>query len=368
MKIFFDGKIFSMQFYGGVSRIFFELIRSFAKKKVVEQILYRGLYVDRYPFDRKWFKRYYGLKNPVGHGSRFIKAFDNMALEFAYNLNTTSKLIYHGTYYRFPRRPKGPLVIHVFDMIHELFNGDSNTRILKKKAINAADLIISISESTKKDIYKLHQVNPQKIVVAYPGVSSIFYIGNQKISALSKGKRFNERPYMLYVGNRDWYKNFNLLLKTFINRKYFYDFDLVLVGGSKNLSLQHQEAIHRCSGKGAWLKHKFCNDRELAELYSNASVFISTSLYEGFGITLAEAMACGCPVIARNISSMPEVVGNAGLLFDPNDPEDLGRKIDRIISDRSLAIDLVRKGRLQAQRFNWEAMADAVYEGYLRLI
>lgn len=368
MIVFFEGKIFSLQFHGGVSRIFFELMRLFAKKKIVEQIFYRGLYIDRYPFDKKWFKRYYGLKNPIGRGSRFIKAFDNKVLEFAYNLNANSKLIYHATYYRFPRRPKGPVVIHVFDMIHELFSGNLDIKILKKKAINAADLIISISESTKKDICRLHQIDPQKIVVAYPGLSSIFNKRSREISAPSKRERINERPYMLYVGNRDWYKNFDLLLNTFISQKYFNDFDLILAGGSKNLSIQQKEAINKCSGKGAWLKHKFCNDRELAELYSNATVFISTSEYEGFGITLIEAMACGCPVIARNISSIPEVVGNAAILFDPKDPEDLGRKIDRIITDRSLAIDLVRQGKLQAQQFTWEAMADAVYKGYLRLI
>ncbi len=79
-------------------------------------------------------------------------------------------------------------------------------------------------------------------------------------------------------------------------------------------------------------------------------------------------MACGCPVIASNTSSIPEVVGNAALLFNPESPEELGRHIDRIINDSSTSIDLIKKGKLQAQKFSWEAMTSAVYEGYSRLI
>lgn len=365
MKVFFDGKIFSLQRYGGISRLFFELMRSFGQAQRVEQILYRGAYIDHYPFDREWFKRYYGFRTPVTPGRRFIKPLDDMGMELAYRLNATSDLIYHSTYYRIPKRLRGPLVVHTYDMIHELYSGDVNTKILKKKAFNTADLIISISESTKKDLCELHQIDPQRVVVAYPGVSSVFHKHTRHIST---AERNEERPYLLYVGNRGWYKNFDLLLKTFISQEYFYGFDLVLVGGGKNLTVQQQEAVSKSPGKGVWLKMRFCNDSELAELYSNATAFVCTSLYEGFGIPLVEAMACGCPVIAANTSSIPEVVGNAALLFNPENPEELGRHIDRIINDSSISIDLIKKGKLQAQKFSWEAMTNAVYEGYSRLI
>lgn len=368
MKVFFDGQIFSLQRYGGISRLFFELMRSFGQAQRVEQILYRGAYIDHYPFEKEWFKRYYGLRRPIARGHRFIEPFDNMGMELAYSLNATSDLIYHSTYYRLPKHRRGPVVVHAYDMIHELYNGDANTKILKKKAFNTADLIISISESTKKDLCELHQIDPQKVVVAYPGVSSEFHRQVQHIKGNLIMERNDERPYLLYVGNRGWYKNFDLLLNTFICRKYFYDFDLVLVGGEKNLTVQQQEAVSKSPGKGVWLKMRFCNDSQLAELYSNATAFICTSLYEGFGIPLVEAMACGCPVIASNTSSIPEVVGNAAVLFDPEDPEELGRQIDTIIGARSISIDLIKKGKLRAQEFSWEAMTSAVYEEYWRLI
>ncbi len=367
MKVFFDGKIFSLQKYGGISRIFFELMQSFAQTQRIEQILYRGIYIDQYPFKKEWFKRYYGVRRPITRGIRFIRPLDDIGVALAYKANGNPDVIYHSTYYRVPKRSRGPVVVHAYDMIHELYNGDLETILKKKKAFEAADLIIAISQSTKKDICQLYGIDSSMIVVAYPGISEVFRSLNSDRMRNAKDERNNGRPYMLYVGNRGWYKNFDLLLKVFIDCGYFHDFDLILVGGGKTLSVQQQETVSR-TGQGRWLKHKFCDDSELARLYGNAAAFIYTSLYEGFGIPLVEAMACGCPVIASNTSSIPEVVGDAALLFNPEDPQDLCKQIDRVINDRSMLLSLVERGRLRAKQFSWEAMADAVYEGYSKLI
>lgn len=364
VKVFFDGRIFTLQQQGGVSRLFFELMRSFGQAQEVEQILYRGAYVDRYPFRKEWFKRYYGLRMPLVGRFLPIGPLDDIGMELAYGVNAGSDLIYHATYYRLPKRVRGPLVVHVYDMIHELYGGDLNTKMLKEKALETADLVISISESTKKDLCGLYQVDPQKVVVAYPGVSSVFH---GRTAPISGAERDDERPYMLYVGKRGWYKNFDLLLDTFVRRKYFHDFDLVLVGGERELSVQQQQVVADSVTKRTWLRHEFCSDTRLAELYSNATAFICTSLYEGFGIPLLEAMACGCPVIAAETSSVPEVVGDAALLFHPKDLEDLARQLDRVISDESLRAGLIERGQLRAMRFSWDAMAKAVCEGYLRI-
>ena len=136
----------------------------------------------------------------------------------------------------------------------------------------------------------------------------------------------------------------------------------------QKLSLDQQETVDKSFNKGAWLKHEFCSDFELAALYSNATVFICTSQYEGFGIPLVEAMAGGCPVIAANTSSIPEVVGHSALLFDPADSEDLSNQIDRIINDKSLSARLVEVGRMQAEKFTWDDMADTINKGYSRFI
>jgi glycosyltransferase involved in cell wall biosynthesis len=284
-------------------------------------------------------------------------------MELAYNFNATPKLIYHSSYYRVPRRPKGPVVVHVYDMIQELFGSNLKTISFKKKSFDAANLIISISESTKKDLCELYPIDPQKVIIAYPGVNEVFR------KARGSTKRVKERPYMLYIGARSYnYKNFDFLLDTFINRKYFLDFDLILGGGEKDLMPQQKEKIKNTIRGGNWLLQEFCDDEKLADLYSSASVFIYPSLYEGFGIPLIEAMACGCPVVASNASSIPEVVSNAALLFNPKDPNDLTRQIDRIVNDRFVSLDLIKKGKIRAQQFTWKTMADTIYKGYLSLL
>lgn len=361
MKVFFDGKIFSSQSPGGISRVIFELINSFSQIEGLERIFYRGLYADQYPFEREWFKKYYGFRKSANCKYRFINLLDNMGMEIAYSLNASPDLIYHSSLYRIPKRPQGPVVVHVYDMIHELFYNNLKVKRFKKKSFETADLIVSISESTKKDLCKLYPIDPNKVIIAYPGVSSPFH------SSIAGGD--NKRPYMLYVGARNYlYKNFDLLLNTFLEQKYFLDFDLIIVGGEKNLTAQQQKRVSNTIGKGSWLKQEFCKDERLAELYSNASVFIYPSIYEGFGIPLIEAMACECPIVASNIPSTLEVVGSVALLFNPEDPKSLFKQIDRIISDRFMSNQLVKRGKIRAQQFTWEHMADTIYKGYLKLL
>lgn len=363
MKVFFDGGIFSKQKVGGISRVSFELAKELGKNKEIEQIFYRGLYIDNYPFEKEWFSKYYGIKKPDFLRGRIFNLLDNIGVNYFYNVNADKSLIYHSLYYRVPRKPKGPVVVHCYDMIQELFGGNLKTIKSKKRSFDGANLIISISESTKKDICKLYSIGPEKIIVAYPGVSKTFFKDRGLI------KREKEKPYMLYVGARNYkYKNFDFLLDVFIQKKYFLDFNLILAGGEKDLTPEQDKKIKNTAGNGKWLSQKFCDDEKLAELYSGATVFIYPSLYEGFGISPLEAMACGCPVVASNTSSIPEAVGDAGLLFNPNAPDDLIGKIEMVTNNKALAGDLIEKGKIRAKKFGWDSMADIIYQGYQKLL
>ena len=283
MKIFFDGSIFGQQKIGGISRLAFELMKELDKNKDIEQIFCRGFYIDNYPFKKEWFSKYYGIKKPDFLKGRISNFLDNVGVNYFYNINAGKDLIYHSLYYRVPKKPKGPVVVHVYDMIQELFGGTAKTIQFKKRAFDAADLIIAISESTKKDLCKLYFINPNKIMVAHPGVSEVFF-GNFI-------KTISQRPYLLYVGGRNYaYKNFDMLLNTFIDKKYYLQFDLMVFGGEKDLSTSHKEIIEKYN-QGTWLRQKFGTDETLADLYANAIVFIYPSLYEGFGIPPLEAMA-----------------------------------------------------------------------------
>jgi len=366
MKVFFDSKISAIQSRGGISRIAFELIHSLSKKKDLEMSFYRGLYQDKYPYKKEWFKKYYALKPSTFFNSRLVNFLDSLGSAGVYRLHAKDKPIYHSLYHRIPKKSTGPLVVHAYDLIQELLYDMPKSVEFKKKSFLAADLIVSISQSTKNDLCKLYPVDPDKIIVAHCGVDEIFFKDSNVL------KPENKRPYMLYVGGRGYsYKNFNLLLDTFIGKKYFFDFDLLLVGGEKELTPEQKEKVKNTlwlgSGRRSWLVQEFCDDERLTQLYNNATVFIYPSHYEGFGIPPLEAMAAGCPVIACNISSLPEVVGDAGLLFNPEDQNDLAVKIESIVTDKALAGSLVEKGKVRARQFTWDAMAGKVYQAYLGL-
>lgn len=363
MKVFFDGKIFSSQKQGGISRVGFELMKEFSKRKELEQIFYRGFYVDKYPFRKEWFKKYYGLKRPYFlEKCRLFDLLDNIGSDYFYNKNASTNIIYHSLYYKTPKNPKGPVVVHCHDMIQELFGGSKKTIEFKKNALKKADLIVSISESTKKDLCNLYSdIDQQKIVVIYPGVGNIF----RKKHYVSKKE---EKQYLLYVGKRDYYyKNFDFLLDVFIKEKLFLDFDLVLFGGEKKLSNIHKEKIKKIPIKRNCVRQEFGDDSYLSDLYSKAKIFIFPSLYEGFGIPPLEAMACECPVLASNTSSIPEVVGDAGLLFDPKNETDFINKLKDILK-KDISEELVRKGKERIKKFTWSNMADNIYNEYLKFL
>ncbi|OGZ71090.1 MAG: hypothetical protein A2904_00040 [Candidatus Staskawiczbacteria bacterium RIFCSPLOWO2_01_FULL_33_9] len=362
MKIFFDGGIFSQQKIGGISRIGFELMKELNKNKEIEQILYRGFYIDNYSFKKEWFGKYYGIRKLDFLRSRIFNVLDAIGMELAYKLNTAKDLTFHSLYYRVPKKPKGPVVVHYYDMIQELFGGSAKTIQFKKKAFDVADLIIAISESTKKDLCKLYSINTQKVIVAYPGVSEVFFENSTMVQKPAK------RPYLLYVGGRNYaYKNFDMLLNTFVDKKYYSQFDLVLFGGEKDLSVSHKEIVEKYN-QGTWLRQESGTDEKLAGIYANATLFIYPSLYEGFGIPPLEAMAAGCPVVTSNASSLPEAVGDAGLLFNPKDPHDLDQKIEKILYDKELVKNLIEKGKIRARQFTWQKMANTIYEGYMGLL
>ena len=353
MKVFFDGKIFTSQKQGGISRVGFELMKNLNHFKDVEKIFYRGLHVDNYPFQKEWFAKYYGLRKSSTFNQRAFNLLDAAGMELAYYFNASPDVIFHSLFYRVPKNPRGPVVVHAYDMTHELFGGGAKSIAFKKKAFGKADLIVAISQSTKNDLVKLYpKINPAKIAVVYLGVSELFF-QQRELS-----KEVGQRPYILYIGPRNYaYKNFELLLGVFIEKKYFLDFDLMVVGGEK---------LAKAAGQD-WLVQKFGDDEGLAKLYSEATALVYPSLYEGFGLPPLEAMASGCPVLASDASSIPEVVGDAALLFDPNDKQDFIMKLEKITRDEQLQNLLKEKGRERAKQFTWQNMAKGVYNEYINL-
>ena len=146
MEIFFDGSIFASQKQGGISRVGFELIKNLNQFEDVKKIFYRGLYVDQYPFQKEWFAKYYGLQKPDAFNHRVFNLLDAMGMELAYGLNASPNMIFHSLFYRVPKKPRGFVIVHAYDMIHELSKGNAKSIAFKKRAFDKANLIVAISQ------------------------------------------------------------------------------------------------------------------------------------------------------------------------------------------------------------------------------
>ncbi|MBL7159893.1 glycosyltransferase family 4 protein [Candidatus Microgenomates bacterium] len=252
-------------------------------------------------------------------------------------------------------------ILMVYDLAFEhypQFYLDSYKSLSKntKTALKLAHKIITISQSTKRDLVELYRVQEKRIEACYLGVSKDFN---------PKGKKFKSGvPYFLFVGALKKNKNIPQILKGF---NYFLaksskKFNLILVGGDLWLDAEITKTIKELKLTDKIITTGFINNQDLLEYYRGATAFVSPSLYEGGGLTHLEAMACGIPVIAGNVSSMPELVGSAGILVDPKSEEKIGRAMLKIVNDKEFKNDLIKKGLVQAKKFSWQKFAENVLE------
>ncbi len=248
-------------------------------------------------------------------------------------------------------------------IIHDLFSKISNEyhdrfynfyfNFLIKKTISTADLIIANSENTKNDILKYYNVTDSKVRVIYPCIEQSFrLLQNNKLLGKYLSDKFGiSANFLLYVGRIEKRKNINAILKVAeILKLKGHVINVVLVGkvgyqGGKILKEFKnycEDAIHL----------EYVDDADLIRLYNSATVFLFPSLYEGFGYPPLEAMQCGCPVIVSRSSSLPEVVGDEGLMFDPQDHQGMANAIIKIIKEPDYKQKLIERGIKQAKKFN----------------
>jgi glycosyltransferase involved in cell wall biosynthesis len=246
-------------------------------------------------------------------------------------------------------------------MIHEIYPDqfrDIGAVIkAKKRAISLADIIIAISENTKKDLIKIYDVPENKIKVVY--LANSLQSPSPQINDELKNKLELKNPYIFYVGDREKYKNFKVLFDSYI-RNFSEDFDLVCFGGTR-FKNDELEKINRRIKKSIIQLNG--SDELLASLYKHAFCFVYPSFYEGFGIPPLEAMSMGCPVIATNASSIPEVVGDAAILFDPHSNDELISAI-KLIYDKSKRNELIKFGFEQEKKFSWDKMTKETLDIY----
>jgi glycosyltransferase involved in cell wall biosynthesis len=250
-------------------------------------------------------------------------------------------------------------------MIHEIYANDLvnslKTTIRKKKTFDKCDHIISISKSTKNDLINLFGIESSKISVVHLGVDLDLYKNSDKNNHIMNA------PYILYVGSRDSYKNFKGFIKACsISNQIKNKVKIVAFGGGR-FSNCELEMFKSYGFKNNNIINLFGDDNLLSSLYSNALCFVYPSLYEGFGLPPLEAMAAKCPVVTSNSSSMPEVVNDAGIYFDPNNIEEMAEAIEKVIHDKEVSKNLVKAGLDNIKHFSWNKCSVKTFNVYKKL-
>lgn len=355
MRIAFDQQIFAWQEYGGISRYICSLATHLTKISGVQAKIFAPLNVNQYlP----------GLHPEMraGVNVRAISITDRVRINASRLMaipliKSFQPHLVHETYYsKRAYAPKGAYrVLTAYDMMHEkfpdTFPANDQTTSLKKSAFARADHIICISENTRRDLVDIFKVAAEKVSVVYLGFDTFL------TETREKNIKLQDAPYLLYVGQRGKYKNFNNFLRTYASSKWLRsNFRIVCFGGG----------VFTFAEKEMFLANGICeanicqiggDDAVLAECYRHAAVFVYPSLYEGFGIPPLEAMSVGCPVVCSNTSSIPEVVGKAGEYFDPTSIDAMRAAIEKVLQSSDNRAVLTTKGYERCKLFTWDKCA-----------
>jgi glycosyltransferase involved in cell wall biosynthesis len=305
-------------------------------------------------FARELFGRLDGFQR-IGVSGRPSAPIDPWRLS-AY-LRRVRPRLFFSPGYNAPTAAPVPFAFTVHDLNHLHVPSNSNAlkrlyyTICVRQGVRNARVVFTVSEFSRGEICSWAGVGSDRVVSVGNGVSSAFGASGTVWS------RTGNRPYFLHVGNYKPHKNFERVLRAFAASRLGPDFGLVATGAppaSVMALVEHLGLNGRVQFIGDVL------DPELASVYRGATCLICVSLYEGFGLPLVEAMACGTPVLASTAASLPEIAGDAALLVDPLDIEAIASALARLASDSDLREELRRRGCERAKRFSWELTARKV--------
>lgn len=232
-------------------------------------------------------------------------------------------------------------------------------KLFLKKALSKTKTILADSEATKSDLERLFPFSENKITVSCLGYDKAFKkLPDSEVE--NKISKYNLKPgYILFVGTLEPRKNVEGIIESYarINSKMQDDHHLVLVGKKGWYYNSILEKIEQSGIKNNIKVLDYVPFDDLPALYNGAGIFLYPSFYEGFGLPPLEALACGTPVIASNVSSLPEVIGDAGILVDPNNHDQIAHAIEKVLSDEKTRINMQRSSLGQAARFSWSECA-----------
>ena len=356
MTVRFSHDVFGAQRVGGVSRYVVELHRAMLRRGVDSRIL-AGFHQNEYLQD---CPRVLGKQVRRGRVRRMMRQGNEFLNHL---LGGGSDTIFHRSFHGATRHPRCRIrATTVYDMIPELFpdSNDSNPSASRAKRHDCeeADLICAISETTRQDLLRLWSIPPERVVVTHLGVSGVMPSDRDWMR--------DHGPYLIHVGRRGAYKNFLSLLPSIARTMRGKPVRFLCFGGGPPVEaeltsireLGIEKIVHFVGG----------SDADLAACYQQAIGHVTASLYEGFGLTPIEAMLYGCPVSCTNRGSLPEVVGAAAHIFDPDSGQEMDDAIRWLLEGKAAHATIIRKGHDRAASFNWDRTADQTITAYTKAI
>jgi len=280
--------------------------------------------------------------------------------------------VVHFPNFNVPLVDRTPTVLTLCDLIYYIYPqacpswiGHQYARFMTRMAARKARRIITISEYSKRDLI-LHLGCPQeKITVVYPAIDSAVFHPQDTASVEAAKRRFGiRRPYLFYTGNHEARKNLKRLMDAYRNLPNRKNFHLVLGGRIDHRRQEFYDSFSELVANGDVILCGEIPESDLPSLYTGADLFVFPSTYEGFGLPPLEAMAAGVPVVCSTATSLPEAVGDAAVLIDPDSTEELVAAITRVLDSKLLASELREKGLERVRQFSWDTAARQIMHVY----
>lgn len=353
MRIVFDNIVFSLQRRGGISVVWKEIVSRFIKNKCDDITLVeyetnkKNMFHEAIPF----------TQDMVLMKHTFIFLYLERYLDL--RLNIQEPFIFHSSYFRLCNNKNAINITTVHDFTYEyVYKGRKNGAFMhlwqRNRAIRKADAVVCISENTKRDLLKfLPDVPLDKVYVIYNGVSKEYRVIEDKIKGIQN--------HLLFVGARAAYKN-GLWLAEAIKDT---DYKVIFCGGA----MKEDEKVFydRILGPNRYEVKVGLSNEDLNRYYNSVKCLVYPSSYEGFGIPIVEAQSAGCPVIAYNTSSIPEVIGDRTLLMNDLTKEELLNKLLLLDNDK-VRKDVIKKGLENVNRFSWDLTFKSYRDLYQKLL
>jgi glycosyltransferase involved in cell wall biosynthesis len=286
----------------------------------------------------------------------------------------------HSPHYVVPLLCRKRNVVTIHDCIHLLFPQYLTkpfalryAKFMMGHAVRRSDAILTVSEASRRDILRFYpEADPDRIQVVPNAIDDAILEepGEEERERVTERYQIRGR-YVLYAGNIKPHKNLDRLISAFGVLKQtsgHEDVKLLIIGDEVNKWGSLRRSVEAAGVRQDVRFFGFVPDHTLSALYRMASVFAFPSLYEGFGLPPLEAMACGTPVVTSKISSLPEVVGDAAILVDPYDVEDIAAALVRVLDDAQLRKNMIARGRERVAHFSWERSVKAIHECYMKVL